>query len=110
MDSRLIHELKSLLGPRAVLHEPEDLMLYEYDGSVETARPGWGGFSRAPPDLVRNVGLAGRHKVPLVGRGSGTGLSGGAIARHGGIIVSFSRLKSILEIYADNQRARGQPG
>src|SRR5271154_1585764 len=110
MDSRLLHELKSLLGPRAVLHKPEDLMLYEYDGSVEVAPPGCVVFPRSPPGGGQNVRRAGRHKVPLVGRGTGTGLSGGAIARHGGIIVSFSRMNCIVGIDAENQRATVQPG
>lgn len=110
MDSRLLHELKSLLGPRAVLHEPEDLMLYEYDGSVEVARPDCVVFPRAAADVVEIVRLAGHRKVPLVGRGSGTGLSGGAIARHGGIVVSFARMNRIVEIDAENQRATVQPG
>ncbi len=47
---------------------------------------------------------------PLVGRGAGTGLSGGAIARNGGIVTSFARMNRILEVDAENQRARVQPG
>src|SRR5271154_1845274 len=93
MDSRLLHDLTKLLGPRGVLHEPEDLLLYEYDGSVEVARPDWPVLPPATAAAVQIVRLANRYKVPLVGRGTGTGLSGGAIARHGGIIVSFSRMK-----------------
>src|SRR5271163_3153490 len=110
MNSRLLHDLKKLLGRDGVLHTPEDLMLYEYDGSVETARPDCVVFPRAAADVVEIVRLAGRHKVPLVGRGSGTGLSGGAIARHGGIIVSFARMNRIVRIDAENQRATVQPG
>ncbi len=110
MNSQLIHDLKKLLGPRGVLHEPEDLMLYEYDGSVETARPDCVVFPRATSDVVGIVRLAVRHEIPLVGRGTGTGLSGGAIARHGGIIVSFSRMNRILAIDPENERAIVQPG
>ena len=110
MDSRLLHDLTKLLGPRGVLHQPEDLLLYEYDGSVEIARPDCVVFPRATADVVEIVRLANRYKIPLVGRGAGTGLSGGAIARHGGIIVSFARMNRILEIDAENQRATVQPG
>ena len=85
-------------------------MLYEYDGSVEVARPDCVVFPRATADVVEIVRLANRHEVPLVGRGTGTGLSGGAIARHGGIIVSFARMNRIVEIDAENQRATVQPG
>ncbi len=110
MDRRLLQDLKTLLGPSGVLHKPEDMLLYEYDGSVETGRPDCVVFPRSTADVVAIVRAANRHKSPLVGRGAGTGLSGGAIARHGGIIVSFSRMNRVLEIDAENQRARVQPG
>lgn len=110
MDRRLLQDLEKLLGPRGVLHKSEDLLLYEYDGSVETARPDCVVFPRSMADVVGIVRLANSHQTPIVGRGAGTGLSGGAIARHGGIIVSFSRMNRVLEIDAENQRARVQPG
>ena len=55
MDSRLLHELKTLLGPDGVLHEPEDLLLYEYDGSVEVARPDCVVFPAQHEDVVAIV-------------------------------------------------------
>jgi glycolate oxidase len=110
MDSRLLHDLKKLLASEAVLCRPEELLLYDYDGSVETARPDCVVFPRTAADVVEIVRLACRYKVPLVGRGAGTGLSGGALARHGGIIMSFTRMNRILEIDAENQRAVVQPG
>ena len=110
MDSKLLRDLKKVLGPRGVLHQPEDLMLYEYDGSVETARPDCVVFPRTTEDVAGIVDLATRHQTPIVGRGTGTGLSGGALARQGGIIVSFSRMNRIVAIDAENQRARVQPG
>jgi glycolate oxidase len=110
MNSRLLHELKKLLGAESVFHAPEELLLYEYDGSVETGRPDCVVFPRTTPDVIGIVQLARKHKSPLVGRGAGTGLSGGAIARHGGIITSFARMNRIVEVDAQNQLARVQPG
>ena len=110
MDSRLIHELQKLLGSNAVLHKPEDLVLYEYDGSVEVARPNCVVFPKSTAEVVGIVRLANRFETPIVGRGAGTGLSGGALARKGGIVVSFSRMNRVLGIDAENQRARVQPG
>jgi glycolate oxidase len=110
MDSALLRDLKKLLGPDGVLHKPDDLLLYEYDGSVETAKPNYVVFPRDTKDVVGIVQLAIRHSIPVVGRGAGTGLSGGAIARKGGIVAVFSRMNRILEIDAENQRARVQPG
>src|SRR6202046_2689997 len=110
MTSEILPELTKLLGPDGVLHKPDDLLLYEYDGSVEVAKPNYVVFPRTTADVVGIVQAAKRHNVPLVGRGAGTGLSGGAIARKGGIITAFSRINRILEIDAENQRARVHPG
>lgn len=110
MDPRLIHELQKLAGAESVLHAPEDLLLYEYDGSVEVARPNCIVFPKTTDEVAGILRLANRFETPLVGRGAGTGLSGGALARHGGILVVFSRMNQILEIDAENQRARVQPG
>jgi glycolate oxidase len=110
MVSRLLQDLKKLLGSDEVLHRPEELLLYEYDGSVEVARPTCVVFPRTTADVVGIVQIANRHETPIVGRGAGTGLSGGALARHGGILVVFSRMNRILEIDVENQRATVQPG
>jgi len=110
MDPRLLQDLKTLLGPDGVLHQPEDLLLYEYDGSVEVARPECVVFPRSTEEVVAIVKLANQYETPLVGRGAGTGLSGGALARQGGIVTVFSRMNRILEVDVENQRARVQPG
>src|SRR5579863_88936 len=110
MNQRLIRELEHLLTRENVLSRPEDLLLYEYDGSVEVARPQCIVFPRETSDVVKIVQLANRYQIPIVGRGAGTGLSGGALARNGGIIVSFARMNRILEIDIVNQRAVVQPG
>jgi glycolate oxidase len=110
MDAKLLGELLRLLGPDNVLHRPEDLLLYEYDGSVEVARPGCVVFPQNTDQVVALVALANRFQTPLVGRGSGTGLSGGALARTGGILTVFSRMNRILDVDAANQRAVVQPG
>src|SRR3984893_6316930 len=110
MDSHAINDLKKLLGPDAVLHRAEELLLYEYDGSVEIARPNCVVFPRNTKDVVGMVQIANRYQTPIIGRGAGTGLSGGALARQGGILMVFSRMNRILEIDAENQRATVQPG
>ncbi len=110
MNSDLLRDLKKTLGSDAVLHTPEDLLLYEYDGSVEIAKPECVVFPRTTAHVIAIAQIANRYKTPLVGRGAGTGLSGGALARQGGIITVFSRMNRILEIDVENQRARVQPG
>jgi glycolate oxidase len=110
MNRDLLHGLERLLGKDAVLSQREDLLLYEYDGSVERGKPDCVVFPRGTEDVLGIVELANRFETPLVGRGAGTGLSGGALARHGGIVVVFSRMNRILDVDVENRRATVQPG
>ena len=110
MTQILTRELKKILGPSAVLSLPEDVLLYEYDGSVEKGRPDAVVFPSTTNEVSRIVKLAAHHNVPIVGRGAGTGLSGGALARSGGLMIAFARMNGILELDFENQRAVVQPG
>ncbi len=110
MEKGATRELQKLLGRDAVLSARTDLLMYEYDGSVEQARPECVVFPRSTEDVVGIVKLATRTQTPIVARGAGTGLSGGALARRGGIMIAFPRMNRILEIDAENQRAVVQPG
>ena len=100
----------ALLGPRGYLDRPEDLTLYEYDGGVDKHRPDLVVFPRTTKDVSALVKIAREFGVPFVGRGAGTGLSGGAIPREGGITIAFARMNKILEIDYENERAVVQPG
>jgi len=110
MDPVLIRELKALLGPSNVLSQTEDLMLYEFDGSVEKARPEVVVFPHTTSDVSQILKVANKYQVPIVGRGAGTGLSGGALARRGGVMIVFARMNRILELDLENRRAVVQPG
>jgi glycolate dehydrogenase FAD-linked subunit len=103
-------ELTALLGPRGYLDRPEDLSLYEYDGSIDKSRPDMVVFPRTTEDVVSIVKITRAHNVPIVGRGAGTGLSGGAIPREAGVTIAFARMNRILEIDLENERAVVQPG
>ena len=103
-------KIVELVGPRGYLDRPEDLLLYEYDGSVDKARPELVVFPRSTEEVAAIVKITAEHDVPIVGRGAGTGLSGGAIPRAGGVIIGFSRMNRILEIDIENERAVLQPG
>lgn len=102
--------LLQLLGPKGVLDQPQDLTLYEYDGGVHKHRPELVVFPRSASDVAAIVRIANEHNIPFVGRGAGTGLSGGAIPREGGITVAFARMNRILEIDLENERAVVEPG
>ena len=67
-------------------------------------------FPRTTEEVAAIVKIAAEHGIPIVGRGAGTGLSGGAIPRAGGVMIGFSRMNRILEIDLENERAVLQPG
>src|SRR4051794_14240732 len=67
-------------------------------------------FPRTTEEVAAIVKITAKHKVPIVGRGAGTGLSGGAIPREGGVTIGFARMNRILEIDLENERAVVQPG
>src|SRR3954453_128516 len=103
-------QLVKLLGPRGYLDRPEDLTLYEYDGGVDKHRPELVVFPKTTAEVAAIVRAAHEYGLPFVGRGAGTGLSGGSIPREGGITVAFARMNRILEIDLENERAVVQPG
>lgn len=102
--------VEKIVGRGGYLDQPEDLALYEYDGSIDKALPDLVVFPQSTEQVSALVKLANQSGIPIVGRGAGTGLSGGAIARAGGMIISFARMNRILEIDLPNERAVLQPG
>ena len=110
LDSQLISTMEARLGKNGVLTRANDLRLYEYDGGVDKSLPEVVVFPRSTEEVVELVRLACQYNLAIVGRGAGTGLSGGSIARSGGMVISFSRMNRILEIDLENERAVLQPG
>ncbi len=108
--SLVISDLRKITGNDAVLDRPEDLMLYEYDAGVRKSTPGAVVFPRDAQQVSQIMRVASAAKVPVVARGAGTGLSGGAICKAGGIVIAFSRMNRILEVDVENMCAVVQPG
>ncbi|HYM91249.1 MAG TPA: FAD-linked oxidase C-terminal domain-containing protein [bacterium] len=106
----LTRALQDVLGPDRVFTHPADLIAYEYDGSVLAAIPDLVVHPVSTEEVVGVVKAARRHRIPLIPRGSGTGLSGGAITPVGGIIVSLAGMNRILHVDLDNRCAVVQPG
>jgi len=110
LPTALTSRVAALLGPKGYLDRPEDLALYEYDGSIDKHAPDLVVFPTNTEQVAALVKLAREFQVPFVGRGAGTGLSGGAIPREGGVMIAFARMNRILEIDLENERAVVQPG
>ena len=95
----MIDALRQLLGTEHVLTEPEDILPYGFDGTaVLKQRPLAVVFPADAAQVSAIIGLCREHKVPVVSRGSGTGLSGGSVPVAGGIVLCLQRMNRILEL------------
>jgi FAD/FMN-containing dehydrogenases len=92
-----IRELLAALGPDLVLTDEADRISYSYDATHLSHRPDVVVFPRTTEHVQKVMAMARRHRVPVFPRGSGTGLSGGAIPL-GGIALVMTRMNRILEI------------
>ena len=99
MDKKeLITSLEEIVGPENVLSSEMDLMLYSYDASLDKAKPDVVVLPDSTEEVSKIMALANQEKLPILGRGSGTNLTGGTVPVKGGIVVHFSRMNRILEI------------
>lgn len=110
MKEDLLDSLKTLLPQGYVFTDSASLISYEVDAGLDRGRPEGVVFPRSAGDVARLVRWAAKHNVPLIARGAGTGLSGGAVAERGGIIVEFSRMNAMLEIDEYGRSAVVEPG
>ena len=110
MSARLIQELQAVVGAEYVIHRPEDLIVYEYDASIDAAVPLAVVLPESAGQVADVVRIAREHGAPIVPRGAGTGFSGGAIAGADSLVLGMARLNRILEIDAENMLATVEPG
>ena len=111
LDAALIARFAAIVGERNCIWRPEEIRTYECDGLTSfRARPGVVVLPATREEVSAVVRLAYEAGLPVVPRGSGTGLSGGALPVPGGVLLGLSRMKRILEIDFDNELMRVEPG
>ncbi|MFC9974935.1 FAD-linked oxidase C-terminal domain-containing protein [Spirillospora sp. NPDC127200] len=109
--ARLAERFTALLGPDGVITDPVRLRTYECDGLTNhRATPGVVVLPESAEQVAAVVRACAAEGVPYVARGSGTGLSGGALPRTDGVLIVTARMRRILEIDIANQRAVVEPG
>jgi glycolate oxidase len=107
----VLHErLIEALGADAVKTAPEDLAAYAFDAYTEGRLPSAVVLPSGARDVSAAVKIAREYGEPIVPRGAGTGLCGGAVPVEGGVVISFTRMNRVLELDAARRRARVQPG
>ena len=111
MDARIIQELRAIVGTRGLITSPEELHTYECDALTNFRVVPLGVLLPESTDQVQSIlRVCHRERIPFVARGSGTGLSGGALPVENGVVVSLTRMNHILEIDFPNARVVVEPG
>jgi len=103
--------LAGIVGPQSVLTKPEDIIPYSFDGTAALRQiPSAVVFPHTTEDVSRCLKFALAHALPIVTRGSGTGLSGGSVPSDGSVVLCLVQMNKILGIDPRNLVLRTQPG
>jgi glycolate dehydrogenase FAD-linked subunit len=106
-----IDELRAAVGADGLITGRSQLQTYECDGLTNfRVLPGAVVLPRSTQEVQAVVRVCARHKIPFVSRGSGTGLSGGALPAAGGVVISLTRMNRILEVDIANRYVVVEPG
>ncbi|HEY8713341.1 MAG TPA: FAD-linked oxidase C-terminal domain-containing protein [Thermoanaerobaculia bacterium] len=109
--SQIVDRLRAIVGERNCIVEASQLRTYESDGLTSFhAMPGLVVLPSSTEEVVEIVKITRQAGLPIVPRGAGTGLSGGALPVPGCVVLGTSRMRSILEIDLENGWMRVQPG
>src|SRR5271156_6327437 len=111
LSAAILAELRDAVGVDGLIIERNQLQTYECDGlAVLRSLPSAVVLPRTTAQVQAVVGICARHQIPFVGRGAGTGLSGGAMPDDRGIVISFSRMTKFLATDIPNQRITVEAG
>ena len=105
----VLHSLMTLLPKGQVFTDRATLIAYEVDAGMDKGMPEGVVFPRSTEEVMLIARWASEHGVPLVARGAGTGLSGGAVADSGGLIMEFVHMQRILDVDASGRSALVEP-
>ena len=111
VNERILKQFRRILGEHGVICEAEELRTYECDGLTNFRVPPQAVLLPDTAEQVQAiVRICHQEKIPFVARGSGTGLSGGALPVHNGVVISLARMNRILELDLANARIVVEPG
>ncbi|NDJ18799.1 glycolate oxidase subunit GlcD [Myxacorys almedinensis A] len=107
----IVKEFEAIVGKNGVVRKREELLVYECDGLTSyRERPAVVVLPRTTEDVAAIVKVCDRYRVPFVARGSGTGLSGGALPIENCVLIVTALMRQILSVDLENQRVVVQPG
>lgn len=107
----IVRQFEAVVGKNNVVRRKEELLVYECDGLTSYRnRPAVVVLPRTTEEVAGIVKICAQFQVPFVARGSGTGLSGGALPVDDSVLIVTALMKQILDVDLENQRVVVQPG
>ena len=106
----IIHDIRSIVGADHVTNAYEDVVCYAYDATNRKHTPDAVVFPGHVQEISAILRIANAARIPVVPRGAGTGMTGGALAIRGGLVIVMTRLNRILSIDRHNLVAVVEPG
>lgn len=110
ISSTVKNELSRIVGEKNATFSREELVCYAYDATNKLSLPDAVVFPLSAEEISLILKMANSEGFPVIPRGAGTGFSGGSVPINGGVVVSFERMKKILEIDTENLIAVVEPG
>jgi glycolate oxidase len=110
VDSRIVDEIKKIVGKENVIDSLEERKCYSYDARTDGIVPGLIVFPSSAQEVSGILKLANKHLFPIIPRGAGTGLTGGSTPVVEGVVLVFTRMNRILELDSENLIAVVEPG
>jgi glycolate oxidase len=110
LSSSIIESLQKIVGIDNVATDRQDLLCYGYDATQMEFLPDAVVHPGSAEEIATILKLANAEHIPVVPRGAGSGFSGGALPRGGGIVLVVTRLNRILRIDSENLIAEVEPG
>ena len=111
MDSAVLSQFRSIIGDDQVLDSAEDLSVYAYDGTATLrVAPACVLLPEPVQQVAAIMAVAHSQRLPVITRGSGTGLAGGAVPVEGGIVLCLVRMDRIIEVDEANLAMVVEPG
>ncbi len=106
----ILEELRAIVGKERVSDDPAELYCYSFDSSYIRGNADYVVRPQTAEEISRIVKVAAAHRVPIVPRGSASGLTGGSVPVKGGIVIDMGSMNHILEVEVDNLQVLIEPG
>jgi len=113
IDGRITEKLRAIVGGSNIVTDKEQMLDYagdEYSLDEIRAFPEMVVRPGCADEISRIMKLCSRESIPVTPRGGGTGLCGGCVPVHGGVVITFERLNRVLEVDVNNLMAAAEPG